>query len=115
MSPDTLCPTYIQRREITLKPSDPNDVALANRPFLLDVVFGGAKYGGCSLPLELIWSGPSRDSFYRRFYRRAFPEQISFLPSEGGSFHITLREVYGNRFFGGIAINVQGSRLLKVG
>ena len=103
--------TYGEDRiDLTLSPETPTPIALS--PVIILVSYERAEPEGLCLPLELTITGPSgRATFTRRFFRRLKPAEISFRPTEGGPTLIRLAELFHNRYFGKLVLDIAGSPL----
>lgn len=103
--------TYGEDRfDLTLSSETPNPIALS--PVIVLVSYERADPEGVVLPLELTITGPSgRATFQRRFFRRLKPIEISFRPIEGGSTLIRVAELFHNRWFGKLVLDIAGTPL----
>lgn len=112
---DTLAPSTVRAQNITL--------ALASQAAptafrAIDVAVaptGDALTSGLSLPLELSVTSPSSSRtgnvIYTHVFRRAVPSIVTFMPKEGGTFIIRLRELQHMKWWGSLTLVVQGDPL----
>jgi hypothetical protein len=107
---DELSPRYIGEDRLTLA-LVPGAEPRAFRSVEVTVDYSRAAPEGASLPLELTVKGPTSAGFVRRYFRRARPSALSFVPAEGGVHLVRLREVGHNRWVGLLEVQVSGSRL----
>jgi hypothetical protein len=111
---DDICPSYVGAKRIKLLRAS-TETARAFTAIDLDVSIdatadtdGVLARVGLVLPLELTVTSPSAENFYRHVYRRFLPTSVTFVPHEGGRHRVVLREVFHNRFFGAIDIDIAG-------
>jgi hypothetical protein len=79
---------------------------------LIDVDYSLTLPAGIVLPLEFtVSSSAGAATYQRRVFRRLAPQQISFLPREGGPHLVRLAESHHNRWFGSLLIEVDGAIL----
>jgi len=109
---DELAPMTVGATALTLSLADAVTTPLAFRAVDISVDYTGAGSDGVALPLEMIVTGPSAQSFYRHVFRRSVPSTITFTPREGGEFHVLLREVGHNRLRGKLRVAVAGDRVI---
>lgn len=106
---DELSPAYVRGNGIVLSLADPDDTPRAFRLVAIAVDYGNAEPEGVSLPLEMRVTGPSETSALPpKVFRRVAPGEISFRPTEGGTFTVALYEVAHNLFVGQLSIDVAG-------
>jgi len=87
-------------------------VARAHSLVTVNVSYERADPEGALLPLEFVVVGPSGDSTRQtRHFQRFAPSTITFRPREGGETLVVLRELYHNRWFGRLVIDVEGDQL----
>ena len=108
---DELAPMYVGSEALSLSLSDPLTPLRAFVPVDIDVDYTGAGDDGVVLPLEMLVTGPSPQSFSRQVFRRTAPSVITFTPYEGGTFLVLLREVGHNKLRGKLILTVAGERL----
>lgn len=63
--------------------------------------------GGIVLPLEVIITPPTPSLAERRVLRRFAPPMVVILPREPGGHLITIREMFHNKFWGSIRVDVK--------
>jgi hypothetical protein len=114
---DEISPDYVGEELIVITRQDAEATPRAFNAIVLDIDYSGADiYGGICNPIELMISGPSADSFERdninhertTISQRTPPPSVSFRPTEGGRFDITIREVGHNHFWGHLTVDVEG-------
>lgn len=104
ISPKTLGEDRI---DLTLSNDTPSPIVFANVSILVN--YDRCDPNGTVLPLVFTVTGPSgKGTFQRRYSRRLRPSEISFRPTEGGTHLIRLAEMFHNRWFGSLVINVAG-------
>lgn len=81
-------------------------------PVIVQVDYSRCDPEGVVLPLELTVTGPS-GQVTRQFFRRTRPTEVSFRAQEGGSTLVRLAELYHNRWFGALVIDVAGDPLQR--
>lgn len=110
---ENISPDSIGKAMIELTLEDPDAPIRAHQPVLLNLNYLRAdKVGGVVLPLEVIVSsGSSSSSFRRTTYRRIIPTTFTFTPVEGGPHLVRIRELFHNRWYGWIKLDVDGERL----
>ena len=111
---DDICPSYVWTKRIKLAPATTDAPRAFNAIDLtvgIDTVAdadGVLARVGLMLPLELTVTSPSAENFFRHVYRRFIPSAVTFTPHEGGRHRVVLREVFHNRFFGALDLDVAG-------
>ena len=108
---DELCPDYVGEKRITLNLSDPNAVLQAHTAIVLSVDYDDCDPEGIALPLVLTVTTERGSSFFRQVFRRAAPNEITFVPREGGTHTIRLAEFAHNRWFGSFTVDVLGDKI----
>lgn len=111
---EELSPDYMEAENIKLSLADSLAKPQAFRAIGIDVNYDACKPAGIALPLEFLISGPSATSFRRIYFRRFVPSMLTFTPREGGTHSIVLAELFHNRWFGSLTIDVLGERLARV-
>lgn len=91
---------------LSLDPTILKPRALA--PVLINVDYSACDPDGVVLPLELIVQAPSPVNIQRRLFTRIAPTSLSFIPKEGGTHGVMLRELGHNRWTGKLRIEVAG-------
>lgn len=94
---------------LSLDPSTRAPRAL--QPVLINVDYSACDPDGIILPLELLIQAPSPEHIQRRRFTRSVPTSLSFIPKEGGTHGVMLREVGHNRWHGQLRIVVAGDEL----
>ena len=106
---DEICPPYVADSLIALQLSSDT---LEPRAFgVVDVLFDFSACdvnGGIVLPLELLVTAPSPENFRRVFFRHQPPALFTFRPQEAGRHLVRIAEVFHNRAWGALLINVGG-------
>jgi hypothetical protein len=108
---DDICPSYVGEDRLRLTLADPNDPLTAFRAVLIDVDYSRALPDGVMLPLEFTVAAPSEVNNTRMLFRRFAPRQIAFTPREGGSFLVRLGELYHNKWWGSLVLEIAGDRI----
>jgi len=104
---DELAPTYLREQRITLTLDESIVAPAARRSILVNVDYSDADPEGVSPPLILEVQGPSAQSYVRRVFHTP-PDSIVFIPQEGGTHQVTLREAAHNYWYGALRISVAG-------
>lgn len=107
---DELSPLYLGEDRIVLSLMS-GLTPRAFRSIIIDVDYAAADPQGVVLPLKLIVQGPSSGSYQTRIFSRVAPARLAFMPREGGSHLVVLREVAHNRWFGRLRFTVDGPLL----
>ena len=115
---DELSPAFVGAKLLVLTRANPDEVLRAFTAILVDVDYSATDAnGGIMMPLEFIVDGPSPTSLKRDIFglerggisRRVPPSQISFIPQEGGHFHMMIREIGHNGAYGTLEVDVEGA------
>ncbi len=111
---DEISPREYGEDRIDLTLSEQTPAPQANDAAILDVGYDRALPEGVTLPLELTITSPTGESVYQRqVFRRFAPNQISFVPREGGSHLVRFAEQHHNRWFGLFVLDVIGTKLTE--
>ena len=106
---DELSPDYVGSKRIKLTNADPLTTPRSFRAVVIDVDYSDAdEIGEVELPIELIVGAPTDENFIRQIFYDLVPSQVAFTPKEGGSFLIMVREVFHNKIFGTLRVEVEG-------
>lgn len=109
---DEISPREIGEDRIDLELSADTLVPIVFSPVIVLVSFERCLPEGVVLPLEFTITGPSgAATFQRRYYRRVQPVEITFRPTEGGSHLLRIAELFHNRWWGKLLIDVAGDPL----
>jgi hypothetical protein len=109
---EEICPSYVGEDRLRLTLADPDDLLIAFRPVLVSVDYDRALPEGVMLPLELTITAPSEVNNVRVVYARyAPPGQLAFTPREGGSHLVRLAELFHNRWWGSLVLEISGDRI----
>jgi hypothetical protein len=108
---DDICPSYVGEDRLRLTLADPNDPLIAFRAVLIDVDYSRALPEGVMLPLEMSVTAPTEANSKITLFRRFAPRQLAFTPREGGSFLIRLGELYHNKWWGSLVLDIAGDRI----
>lgn len=109
---DEISPREIGEDRIDLELSTDTLTPIVFAPVIVLVSFERCAPNGVVLPLEFTVTGPSgKATFQRRYFRRVRPAEITFRPTEGGSHLIRLAEMFHNRWFGALVVDVAGDAL----
>jgi hypothetical protein len=107
---DEICPPYYGEDRLDLSLTTQGRVRAFTQTSIA-VSYARTLPEGVLLPLEMIVQGPSAQSYVRRVYSRSRPTTLFFTPKEGGSHLILLREFAHNRWWGRVAVTVDGPLL----
>lgn len=91
----------------------PEHAPKTGNPETFVVDYGKTFPEGVSLPLRFEVQGPSRAAYYRRDFVMQKPEELFFVPKEGGLHNITLRELFHNKWWGALQIDIAGVRVMQ--
>lgn len=108
---DDISPSYVGEDRLRLTLTDPDDLLIAFHPVLISVDYSRALPEGVMLPLELTVTAPSEVNNVRTLFRRFAPNQIAFTPREGGSHLVRLAEMFHNRYWGSLVLEISGDRI----
>lgn len=109
---DEICPREIGEDRIDLALNVATSSPQVFEPVIVDVDFSRCAPEGVVLPLEMTVTGPSGE-VTRTYFRRFLPAELSFRPQEGGSTLIRLAELYHNRWFGKLVVDIAGDPLQR--
>lgn len=107
---DEICPSYVGEDRLRLTLADAHDPLIAFRPVLINVDYSRALPEGIMLPLELTVTAPSEVNSTRMLFRRFAPQQVAFTPREGGSFLVRVAELFHNKWWGTLVLDINGDR-----
>lgn len=108
---DEICPDYVGAERVRLTLTDPHDLLIAFRPVLISVDYELTLPESVMLPLEFTVTAPSEVNSLRTLYRRFAPTQLAFTPREGGSHLVRLAEVFHNKYWGSLVLDISGDRI----
>jgi hypothetical protein len=108
---DDICPSYVGDNRLRLTLADPDDPLIAFRPVLVNVDYSRALPEGVMLPLALTVTAPSEVNAVRMVFRRFAPGQVAFTPREGGSFLVRMGELFHNKWWGSLVLDIAGDRI----
>ncbi len=109
---DEISPREIGEDRIDLELSTDTLSPIVFAPVIVLVGYDRCAPEGVVLPLEFTVTGPSGTAtFQRRYYRRVRPVEVTFRPTEGGSHLIRIAEMFHNRWWGALVIDVAGDAL----
>lgn len=108
---DALAPEYMGEDRISLQLAEETRNPLAFRAVDILVNYEATLPEFVVLPLEFIVRAPSEGNFRRRYYTRFAPSLLTFVPQEGGTHLVLLRETAHNRWLGKLRVEVEGRRL----
>lgn len=106
MTPEQVCPSYVQEPRLTLALREPLARPRALVPVDLVVGYAGAGAWAVQLPLELLVVAPTPEASERRVLGRFAPRHLAFIPRTGGTFLVVLRECNHNRWWAAIRLAV---------
>ncbi len=111
---DDISPREYGEDRLTLALNEATADPQVNDAVILDVDYARALPEGVSLPLELTVTSPTGATTYQRqIFRRFQPDQLSFVPREGGSHLVRFAEQHHNRWFGSLVVEVTGTKLTE--
>jgi hypothetical protein len=108
---DEISPRELREKRLDLALDPSITVARAFNPIVLSVSYTRTLPDGVMLPLLLEVQGPSPQSYQRRVFGSVQPRSVLFVPREGGSHLVTLREVAHKLWWGSLQIDVVGELL----
>jgi hypothetical protein len=109
MNIDEISPAYIGEDVISLDLSDSTPKPRVGNPVIVTVDYSDSeKYGGTTLPLEVVVQGPTPEFFRSHVYRAFKPHILVFSPETAGEHLVLLRELVHNRFVGTLVVQVMG-------
>ena len=109
---DEISPREVGEDRIDLALDETTTSPQVFEPVIVNVDFSRCDPEGVVLPLELTITGPSGE-VTRQYFRRTVPSQVSFRPQEGGSTLVRVAEVFHNRWFGALVVDVAGDPLQR--
>lgn len=69
---------------------------------------------GVKLPLEFTVTSQSQQAtFHRQVFRSVVPTVLTFRPAEGGTMLFRLAELYHNKWWGAVVLDVEGDVLVR--
>jgi hypothetical protein len=109
---DEVSPAACGQDLIRLSLSPQTRIVRAFAPCVLTVDYALTMPAGVVLPLVLtVTQSAGVATYQRRVYRRLRPSVIAFSPREGGPCLVRLGEGHHNRWFGSLALEVEGGRI----
>jgi hypothetical protein len=105
---DELSPSYYGEPRFRLTLSDPNQRLQAFAPVLIAVDYSRCLPEGIVLPLEFTITGPSSPP--RSVFPRFAPNELAFVPREGGTYLLRLGECWHNLYWGALVLEITGDR-----
>lgn len=113
---DELSPREYGEQRFTLALSESTPTPQVFQPVILTVDYSLCDPEGIVLPLQLVITGPSGAATQREhIFRRGAPAEITFTPLEGGSILVRLAEMFHNRWWGALELDVVGDPLDREG
>jgi len=118
---DIMSPTYIGEKKLTVE-VDPASELMTNRPITINFGYDNALVNNfnhsVNLPLQLIvqpgfGDGGTGNGFIEQIFRKSRPSSYTFSVPSSGNYLVTLREMYHNRWFGSLTINVTGDEFSR--
>ncbi|MFZ5896797.1 MAG: hypothetical protein ACOY0T_37420 [Myxococcota bacterium] len=94
------------RIRLTLSPDTPAPTEGA--PALVDIDYSKAAPEGITLPIVCSVAGPSGRKVLNVVFTRMLPTQIEWSPEEGGPHLVRIAEMFHNRWFGALVVDVIG-------
>jgi hypothetical protein len=107
---DELSPRYLGEDRIGLELAAEQN-PIAGRSVSIVVDYTALAPYGAELPLEMIVQASAPESYQRRVFSRLRPTALIFIPREGGTHSVVLRELGHNRWWGKLRIGVAGELL----
>jgi len=108
---DEISPRYYGEDRFRLTLTDPDQALVAFGAVLISADYSAALPQGIMLPLEFTVTAPSSGNSTRKVFGRFPPTQLAFTPREGGSHLIRLAELYHNKWFGTLVVEIAGDRV----
>jgi hypothetical protein len=108
---DEMSPSYVGENRIRLTLARPDDPLVAFAAVLINVDYGKALPEGIELPLEFTVTSPTDVNNTRQVFERFPPTQLAFTPREGGSHLVRLGEIFHNRWWGSLVLEISGDRI----
>ena len=106
---DEISPEYLRDQRLSLRLQDATQPA-AGRASVLVLDYTRAAPEGVSPPLVFEAKGPSRLGYQRTVFYTP-PRTIVWVPREGGTHQVTIRELGHNKWFGSLSVSVAGESL----
>jgi hypothetical protein len=110
---DQLSPRYLGEDRIGLELAA-GQSPIAGRAVSILVDYAALAPYGAELPLEMIVQASAPESYQRRVFSRLQPSALTFVPREGGTHSVVLRELGHNKWWGQLRVAVKGE-LLEAG
>ncbi len=109
---DEISPRYYGEDRIVLALHEDTASPIVFSPVIVTIDYSACLPQGIVRPLEFTLTGPSgAATFQRRYFRRFTPTEITFRPTEGGTHLVRIAELFHNRWFGALVIDVAGDPL----
>lgn len=109
---DEISPRYYGEDRIKLALHEDTPEPFVFQPVIITVDYSACLPEDVVLPLVYTVTGPSgKATFQRRFFRSFKPADFTFRPTEGGSHLVRFAEMFHNRWFGALVIDVAGDPL----
>jgi hypothetical protein len=110
---DILSPVYVGNDKIRLSVAPDSGTLLPWVPITLDVVYTDADPSGIELPLVFTVQpgdavGGEARGYQRKTYSRNAPDTLTFRVPAAGTYLVTLKERFHNRWQGRLVITVAG-------
>jgi hypothetical protein len=107
---DELSPRYLGEDRIGLELAAEQN-PIAGRAVSIVVDYTALAPYQAKLPLEMVVQASAPESYQRRIFSRLRPTALTFVPREGGTHSVVLRELGHNRWWGKLRVSVQGELL----
>jgi len=108
---DEISPRYYGEDRLRLTLASPNQILRAFHPVIVVIDYSAALPEGVVLPLEFTITAPSEVNSTRMVFRRFAPNELAFMPREGGVHLVRLAELWHNMWWGKLALEIAGDRL----
>lgn len=106
---DEISPAYYGEDRFDLALSEQTPTARAFSPVQVTVDVERALPQGVKFPLEFtVTSSSTGATFHRQVFRSVVPTLLTFRPSEGGTMLFRLAELYHNKWWGALVLDVEG-------
>jgi hypothetical protein len=105
---DQIAPSSTGEDRINLALHEDTPAAREGAPVLVVPDFDDCLPEGASLPLRYTVADPDGTLIEERTFQRFRPAVLEFTPTRGGPHLVRLAELFHNRWFGALVVNVDG-------
>lgn len=112
---DMLTPDEAEQQAIVIS-TETTEALHSKKPITLLFDYDDTLPSGVVLPLKLSVMPVSEGAAgaFRKTFRRSIPSRYTFLVYHGGQYLVLLKEMFHNRWFGTLMLEVEGDRLESV-